>query len=98
MRKFQILHDRNHIEDEIEDRESLQRSRNYAFNSFDNITKQQFIENRKVDFSRFDPKKDEVYPPYPDNQILFLFDFSDMDVLNDVLEIVLYHCAKKNTL
>jgi hypothetical protein len=41
---------------------------------------------------------DNVYPTYPHNQILFLVDFANLEILNDVLEIILFHTLKKNIL
>ena len=65
-------------------------------NTFDNITKQQFFEDKKVDISIYDKKVDAFYPPYPHNQILFIMSFENQEVFNDVLEIILYHCQKKS--
>jgi hypothetical protein len=36
-----------------------------------------------------------VYPRFPQNQVLFLLDFEDSALLNDVLEVLLYHTQKK---
>ena len=46
----------------------------------------------------FDRKVNAVYPAFPDNQILFILNFKNQEILNDVLEIILYNCSKKNLL
>jgi hypothetical protein len=38
------------------------------------------------------------YPPFPHNQVLFLIDFADVHLLNEVLEILLSHTQKKSLL
>lgn len=98
MRRIQILENKNNIdESEIENRESLQRGRYFYVNSFDNITKQNFIENVQINVN-FDSKKGSTYPAYPGNQILFILNFANQEVLNDVLEIILNNCSRKNIL
>jgi hypothetical protein len=67
----------------IEDRESLQHSRHYALNSFDNITNQQLLPEFRLEFG--DRRATAPYPPFPHNQVLFLLDFSDSALLNEVL-------------
>jgi hypothetical protein len=66
-------------------------------NSFDNITKENFIENRQIS-SKLDRRLNAAYPSYPSNQILFILNFADESILNDVLEVILYYCPKKNVL
>jgi hypothetical protein len=39
-----------------------------------------------------------VYPSYPENQILFILNFTEEGILNDVLEVILYYCSRKNVL
>ena len=46
----------------------------------------------------FNRKLNAVYPAFPDNQILFILNFKDQEILNDVLEIILYNCNRKNAL
>lgn len=86
----------NNTELQIEDRDSLQHSRHYTLNTFDNITTQELIEIRRTEFG--DRRINSAYPPFPHNQILFLIDFSDTQLLNDVLEIILHHTQKKTLL
>lgn len=81
---------------QIEDRDSLQHSRNYALNSFDNITNQQLLPEFRMEFG--ERRINASYPVFPHNQILFLLDFSDSTLLNEVLEVVLYHTQKKSLL
>jgi hypothetical protein len=97
MRKREVIEEElHHAELQIEDRESLQHSRHYTLNSFDNITTQELLPIKSKEFG--ERHKGAHYPPYPHNQVLFLVDFSDTEVLNDVLEIVLYHTQKKTLL
>lgn len=85
MRKKQILDGIESLsEDEAIDRESLQHGRNTCINSFDNITKEQFIKNKTIEFN-FDRKIDAQYPEYPNNQILFICNFENEEVMNDAL-------------
>lgn len=81
---------------QIEDRESLQHSRYYVLNSFDNITTQQLLPERKLPLGH--PQPLAPYPRFPHNQVLFLLDFSDAPLLNDVLEVLLHHTQKKSLL
>jgi histone deacetylase complex regulatory component SIN3 len=98
MRREQILQNKDIVaEEQIEDRESLQRGRYFYVNSFDNITKENFIENRQIS-SKLDRRLNAAYPSYPSNQILFILNFADESILNDVLEVILYYCPKKNVL
>ena len=46
-------------------------------NTFDNITKQQFFQDKKVDITLHDKKTNAFYPPYPHNQILFIMEFEN---------------------
>lgn len=61
-------------------------------NSFDNITTQQIIPEKRVDFTK---RTEGFHPKFPHNQVLFLFDFGDSNLLNDVLEVILFHTQKK---
>jgi hypothetical protein len=67
---------------QIEDRESLQHSRYFVLNSFDNITTQQIIPEKSVSFQK---RPEGLYPRFPQNQVLFLLDFCDSALLNEVL-------------
>jgi hypothetical protein len=67
-----------------------------VLNSFDNITTQQLIPEKKVELG--ERRMQAVYPRFPHNQVLFMVDFSDKELLNDVLEILLYHTQKKSLL
>lgn len=55
------------------------------------------MENQAVSLD-FDRKLTAQYPAFPDNQILFILNFKDKEILNDVLEIILYNCNRKNLL
>jgi hypothetical protein len=77
---------------QIEDRESLQHSRYFVLNSFDNITTQQIIPEKRISFQK---RPEGLYPRFPQNQVLFLLDFTDSNLLNDVLEVLLFHTQKK---
>ena len=72
----------------------MQMPRNWTLNTFDNITKEKFIREEEIPL-RFDRKFASEYPKFPFNQILFILNFSDQDILNDVLEVIYYHCSKK---
>jgi hypothetical protein len=43
-------------------------------------------------------RSEALYPSFPHNQVLFLIDFSDSQLLNDVLEVILHHTQKKTLL
>jgi hypothetical protein len=63
-----------------------------VLNSFDNITTQQMIPEKSVSFQK---RPEGLYPRFPHNQVLFLLDFADSALLNDVLEVLLFHTQKK---
>ena len=55
------------------------------------------MENGSIELN-FDRKLNAIYPKFPGNQILFTLNFGDQKILNDILELIMSNCSKKNIL
>lgn len=59
-------------------------------NTYENVTSLELLSEKTTKINY--PKKYEaIYPKYPHNQIIFILNFENSSVLNDVLEILFYH-------